>query len=226
MICLLCFSQVVIAESLAQQIVVENDYPYDAELIVTPSNGGATTYRMKPAGQDGDNVTVRLGGEKHTISSIIDGDQMDHDPVNLRNLIAGNDAIELSDIRTEVGEAPNGKTIYQAMPDYPYSRAYGDLVKRLKRSEWKGTYGNNVISRIKLNGATGQGIVRGDVTKLSDIEYVPGSKFYILGEWTHGNQSGEFVLIIDPKKPKQLKGHYRAHDDLEWKSGSAELIED
>jgi len=207
-----------LAASGADTWKVKNNLRKDFRLEIRSSGGGeATAYELKK----GETVAIALGEDAHTlVTELLQGEnkqRQESDEVNLKE-IAGDEVTLLKDIRSPIDiRMPNSDEIYQAMPDYPYSKKYEALVDDVRQSRWSGTY-NGRMGSLRLRGDKGNA---DDNTKLNKIQYVPSeTQLVVAGQWEHKDQNGEFILIIDRKNPKQLKGFYRV-DGEQWSSGTA-----
>lgn len=204
---------------------VENNFDRDFKLVITPAGGAPGEYELKA----GDTVSIRLGADPHSFTtSLATGRQRQiHREKRLRP-VADDGLTQLKDIRTPLdirlpkpnGE-PGGEVIYQAMPDFPYDKSYEDLVSRLKQSRWFGQY-DRTRGSLALRGNQGTADLG---TRLENIQYVPGDTFYVVGEWKHAGERGEFILAIDPQKPNQLTGYYR-YEGRRWSSGTGQRLAD
>jgi len=154
------------------------------------------------------------------VTELLQGDnkqRQESDEINLKEIADGETTL-LKDIRSPIGiTMPNKDDIYQAMPDYPYSKKYETLINDVRQSSWSGSYGGKK-GFLRLRGNKGSADYN---TKLNNIQYVPSDRqLVIAGEWEHQGENGEFILIIDQKSRTQLKGHYRTGDG-DWSSGAA-----
>jgi len=194
---------------------VENNFDRDFKLVITPAGGTPTEYELKA----GETVPIRPNEDPHTfVTSLATGEQQQlHSQKRLRK-VADAGLTSLKQVRSPIGiSMPDGTDIYQAMPDYPYSKKYEVLIDDVRESSWSGTY-NGKPGKLTLSGNKGSA---DDKTKLNNIQYVPSDKqLVIAGEWQHKGENGEFILIIDQKSRTQLKGHYRTGDG-NWRSGTA-----
>ncbi|MEO8493967.1 MAG: hypothetical protein ABI614_02780 [Planctomycetota bacterium] len=201
--------------SFAEDLLIENDQPEDFELIVTDNTGNAVPYRI-PVGQT---VPITLGSEKHVLKMITPGHKRELGRYNLAEL-AAQGPINLRFFETPVGETPDGSQIYQIMDQngFRHAEKYDNFLRQLRRSDWQGTYNTTNGRR---DGQLHLRDGKGNNGQLYNIKYVPGDTFYIVGDWRHDDQrEGNFILKIDPKTPRQLKGYWR-DEDGEWLEGSA-----
>ena len=192
---------------------VENNFNRDFKLVIKPAGGNAEEYALGA----GATVPIRLGAEPHTfVTSLADGTQRQTHREKRLKPIADNGLTLLKEIRSPIGiKLPNNTEIYQAMPDYPYSREYDGLVNDLRQSRWSGTYSGQRGS-LSLRGNAG---TADSGTRLENVQYVPGDTFVVAGTWKHAGENGEFILLIDPKNPTQLTGHYR-YKGRNWLDGT------
>lgn len=199
---------VLLATTLYGHWTVTNDEDDDVTLIIAPANGGSRSYHFKT----GQTLMVAVGRNPHAIRTVIAGHGIDHD----ERYLGDRDVTTISQIRTPVGTAPNGRTIYMAMPRFPHAIKYERLLRDLRRSTWKGTFsgrGGNQRGSLRLRGQVGDADYghssspRG--TTLSEVKYVPGDSYFITGRWDHVGSTGTFTLRVAPTNPWYSEGYYR-----------------
>jgi hypothetical protein len=198
---------------------VRNNLNKDFRLELRSSGAGEARLYDLPAGRT---VPIRLGEDNHTIvTELLQGTNKQRqrsDEISLRDIADEGETL-LKNIRSPIDiRMPDGEGIYQAMDDFPYSEKYEALINSVRRSQWSGAYGGRK-GNLTLNGNRGSA---DDNTRLNNIQYVPSEdQLVVAGEWEHRGEDGEFILIIDTNRPRELKGHYRTNGQRRWYSGDA-----
>jgi hypothetical protein len=179
---------------------VENDDKFKRDWRIEVKDGRR---KVKRTIKFGESTSFNLSNNQVTYwTTLSDGTQeMEHTVKNLR----GKETI--SSIRTPIlADQQTGFYIYDDMPGHRASKESKDRLELLENSSWKGTYQGNVDGNLNLNGGQGDG---GRGVKLANIKYIAGTTFYIVGDWTHRNEKGQFVLSVNPKSLNPIEGQFR-----------------